>query len=81
VYVVTICRMRAFMLAGRNFVALDHMVHSHGCDLFPTSYIRYRCVVVPPIRRARWCFRAVRSELPRARGGCVIVKIVACMWV
>ncbi len=65
---VTICRTRAFMLAGRAFVSLDQRVCSHGCDLFPISYIRYRCVAVPPARRAPMVLAcgAVRAP-PRAR--------------
>jgi hypothetical protein len=81
VYFVTICRIRAFMLAGRTFVALDHRVRSHGCDVFPTSYIRYRCVAVPPFGAPDGAFVRCGPSSPRARGGCVIVKIVACMWV
>jgi hypothetical protein len=66
--VATNGRMHALMLAGRTFGSLYQSVCSHDCDMLPTSYIRFRCISVPPhsARPLVLACGAVRAP-PRAR--------------
>ena len=61
-------RVHALMLAGRTFGSLYQSVCSHDCDMLPTSYIRSRCISVPPhsARPLVLACGAVRAP-PRAR--------------
>jgi hypothetical protein len=66
-----------FMLAGRTIVSLGQCGVFTWLRLAPRFVHQISVYSCAPTRRARLRLRAVRSELPRARGGCVVAKLVA----